>query len=418
MNQKTLLVLGAATCAAVALTAALQSSRADETRPAGTDGRLLPALEGRVNDVRQILIEGAAGAATLKATDAGWVLAEASDYPADDAKVRTLLLDLRDARRIEAKTANPDRHGRLGLVAPDAEGASSTRVTLSDGSGAPIEALLIGKQRTSRAEPNAAQLGVTPGAQYYAMPNGGPQTFLASGNLRVDARALGWVNQEFLNVDRARIAAATITHPDGEVVDAVREDMSANEMVVRNVPEGMVAKTPSGTAQLVGALQRVRFDDVRAAGSMEWPEDALTTASFTTEDGLRIDVETLQAAAEDDPSRMVTWARVRAGLVPEEPAEPVEAAGDDGSEGAAPQEGPTRAELQAEVDGILAAVDGWAYALPGWKESSLRLRMDAVAETPAEEATPAPGAEPQVPLAPTPIQLTPPPATEGSGGGI
>ena len=36
MNQKTILILGAATVGAVALTASLQSGRADDTRPAST----------------------------------------------------------------------------------------------------------------------------------------------------------------------------------------------------------------------------------------------------------------------------------------------------------------------------------------------------------------------------------------------
>ena len=156
MNQKTILILGAATVGAVALTASLQSGRADDTRPASTAAPLLPALKERVNDVRELRIESPAGPATLRAEGDGWVLAEASGYPADGSKVRTLLLDLRDARRLEAKTANPERHGRLGLTAPTDEGAVSTRVTLVDGDGGVIETVLIGKQRTSKADPGAA----------------------------------------------------------------------------------------------------------------------------------------------------------------------------------------------------------------------------------------------------------------------
>jgi len=418
VKQKTILILGAATVATVAATAALQSGRDRDSRPASIEERLMPALEARVNDVREILIEASSGSTTLQSKGSGWVLVEAAGYPADEEKVRTLLLDLRDARRIEPKTANVDRHARLGLVAPDSEGATSVRVTLNDESGAPVDTLLIGKQRTSRAEPAAAQMGVTPDAQYYTLPGEGSQTFLAAGSLGVESRALGWLNQEFLNVDRSRIAAATITHPDGEEIVAVREDMGQNEMVVQNIPDGMVPRTPAGTAQLLGALQRLRFDDVRKADSMDWPEETIVSAVFSTEGGLRVSVESVKVPAPDNPETMVTWARVSFALEAEEPGgSPVT-----GEEAAAPpeSEGPSREELLAEVAELRAATEGWAYALPTWKETSFRLRPEGVME-PAPEPEPEPevvdapsGEANGAGLDPAPLKMTPPP----EGGGI
>jgi len=427
VNQKTILVLGAATIAAVVATVTLQSSRDQDTRPASTDARLLPALGDRVNEVREISIDAGAGSATLRAEGSGWVLAEAADYPADGEKVRTFLLDLRDARRLEPKTASADRHARLGLVEPGAEGATSVRVTLRDEGGATVDTVLIGKQRTSRAEPAAAQLGVTPPTQFYTLPGEGTQTFLATGQLRVDSRPLGWVNQEFLNIDRARIASARFTHPDGEEVTALRGDMGQDEMLVQDLPEGMVAKTPSGTAQLVGALQRLRFDDVRRADGLEWPVEIISTATFTTEGGLEVSVETMKvpAAAEPaagDPEALVTWSRLSFALAPEEPAP---SAGETEDETGAAAGGFSREELEAELEELKAATDGWAYALPTWKETSLRLRPEGVME-PAPEPAPAPDLEGAAddsgagsPAAgvgePVPLKIAPPPE---SGGGI
>lgn len=414
MKQKTLLTLGAATVVALAATAKLQSGRDGAAQPASTEAALLPALSERVNEVREIRIQSASGPTTLRSSEEGWVLVEAAGYPANEEKVRTFLLGLRDARRIEAKTANPERHARLGLVAPDSEGAVSVRVTLTDAQGAPIETVLVGKQRTSRAEPAAAQMGVTPDAQYYTLPGAGPQSFLAAGDLGVDSRAMGWLNQEFLNIDRSRIQSATITHPDGQRVVAVREAMDQNEMVVQDLPEGMVPKTPSGTAQLVGALQRLRFDDVREAAALEWPAEILTSATFGAEDGLQVTVETMKVAAEDDPEKMVTWARLAFELAPDVAS----ATGDEDDATA------SRAEREAELSALKAATNGWAYALPTWKENAFRLRLEAVmeaapeaileAENPVEEPVAQPpggdlGANP----APLPIE---PPAAPGGGG--
>ena len=425
MNQKTLLTLGVATLAAVAATVALQAGRDNETRPGSTEARLLPALEQRVNDVREIRIVAPRGTATLRAVDAGWTLTEAAEYPADGEKVRGLLLDLRNARRREAKTANPERHARLGLVDPTGEGASSVRVTLCDADGAPIETLLVGKQRTSRAEPAAAQMGVTPGAQYYALPGEGPQTFLASGNLGVDGRTLGWLNQEFINIDRSRIAAATITHPDGQRLTAVREDMEQSEMVVQDLPEGMVPKSPSGTAQLVGALQRVRFDDVRRADSLEWPAETLTTAMFTTEGGLQVSVDTVQVPAPEGSDETVTWARLAFAVQPETEGAAEEDAAEEGDTDSPPSDDrPSRDALQAEVAALEAATAGWAYAVPAWKENSFRLRMEAVTEPapqpepdpePQLEVQPDPGSAPTPDTAPVsiPLEQAPP---DSSGG--
>ena len=416
MNQKTILALGLATVAAVVATVALQSGRDRDTRPASTDGRLLPALGDRVNEVREIRIDAAGGSATLRADGAGWLLAEAADYPADGEKVRTFLLDLRDARRLEPKTASPARHARLGLVEPDAEGATSVRVTFRDEQGAAVDTVLIGKQRTSRAEPAAAQLGVTPETQFYTLPGEGPQTFLAAGRLQVDSRPLGWLNQEFLNIDRSRIASATITHPDGEEVLAVREDMAQNEMVVQGIPDGMVAKSPSGTAQLVGALQRLRFDDVREANSLDWPEETISRAAFTTEGGLKVSVETMKVPDPEDPETMVTWSRVSFALEPEDlDASPV--TGEDAT-GAPEAEGRSREELEAELAELRAATEGWAYALPTWKETSFRLRPEGVMEPapqPATEPATEPAAEPAAEPAPEEGGV---PSGEAAGGVI
>ena len=169
MNPKTIKTLGIATIVTAVGAVAFNALRARGTAASATDARLIPSLEDRVNDVRTIVIDGQDGTLTLNGSAAGWTLAERGGYAANADKARDFLLALRAARRLEEKTSDPEKLGRLGLESPDAEGSQSKRVTLKDEGGATIATLLVGNHRIGKGGATQLPGGARPDEQYYVL---------------------------------------------------------------------------------------------------------------------------------------------------------------------------------------------------------------------------------------------------------
>lgn len=403
MKQSTIKFLAGATVVVAIGAIAASKLRDSETAATLADEPVLPVLQERVNDVASVVIESKDESITLARGSDGWTLAEKDDYEANATKVRELILAMREARIVEEKTANKERFDKLGLEAPDAEDSTSKRVTLKDEKGETIAALLIGNQRFAKGgaapTPNP---NVKPGELYYLHPAGDGPALLGTGELRVDARAVGWIEQQFLDISRDRIQAARVTHPDGTKVEAARADMEAAQLEPLNVPDGQQAKEPSGTRPFLDALARLRFDDVKKADQLDWDSADITVAEFFTEHGLMAKVETLEIPNEDAkldeegkplPGQSKVWARFDFAMatedqkpsLPEEPeAEPepeAQNAPEEETDATTPEEeSPTEAEQAKELAELKSKTSGWAYAIPSWKTSAFRLKPDAVFE--------------------------------------
>lgn len=399
MNPNTLKVLAVATAIVAAGAVAASKMRGSENAAASTGELVLSVLQERVNDVHSILIESKDGPVTLEHGAAGWSLAEKDGYGADSAKVRALVLGLREARILEQKTANQKRFGKLGLDAPSGT-SSSKRVTLSDEKGAEIATLLIGHQRTS---PGGAPQGssVRPDDQFYVHVGGEAPAVLAAGALRIDASPSSWMDQQLINIGRDRIRAARVTHPNGSVVAAAREEMDATELEALDIPDGMQPKGMNGTRPFLDALANLRFDDVQKEDGIDWSAAESTTAEFFTEHGLRATVETVEVPQGDTaldaegqplPGEATVWARFRfeeapegvrpMGTAPEAPEAPeaTEEAADDGAPAGSPGDAPSAVDQAKELADLQAKTHGWAFALPTWKLAGFRLDFDAVFE--------------------------------------
>ncbi len=444
MKQSTVRFLGIATVLVAVGAVVAGQFRASGTRASGTDEPLLPVLEERVNDVASVAIETQDGPITLTRDGERWTLAEKAGYAANDSKVRELILALRSATLVEEKTSNVERFDKLGLEAPDAEGSSSKRVTLKDAKGVVIASALIGDRRFGKGGFNQSPGAVRPEDQYYVVPKEGGPAFLAAGKLQVEARQVGWVEQQFFDLARDRIRAARVTQPDGGVLEVARADMEADELDVLTIPAGKEPKTPSGTRPFLDALARMRFDDVKKVDALDWTK--VTKAEFFTEHGIRVTVESVQVPKDGAPAgaeaaaavpQMTTWARFTVDVAPEaapvipavpdvpevtvseEPAEDGSTEPDDGDTEEPAPAAPSVAELQREARELGESLQGWAYALPSWKTTALRMPIDTL----VQDIPPPPEPEPEPEQAPdqqAPVDAPLEEAASGSetGGGL
>src|SRR5436190_10981665 len=197
MNQKMLVRL--VVVALVALVGALWlgSRRGPNTEIEGHKA-LVPGLKDALNDVSAIRIAGAElkPIATIEKGDKGWKVAERGGYPADSAKVREFLLKLADGELIEAKTANPELHKKLGVEDPAQKGATSVQVELVGGKAA--GKLVIGRFNG---------LG---GDGTFVRPAADKQAWLAKGNLTVDKQPSDWLRKELVDIPSSRIQTVEI----------------------------------------------------------------------------------------------------------------------------------------------------------------------------------------------------------------
>src|SRR6202022_767452 len=98
---------------------------------------LLPALPNDLNAIAAVTVRKGSAMPTLTLHKAGqrWSVAERADYPADVSKLRQLLVSLRDARIVEAKTVDPARFPQIGGEGPGDAGAGGAEVAVLTAGG-------------------------------------------------------------------------------------------------------------------------------------------------------------------------------------------------------------------------------------------------------------------------------------------
>jgi hypothetical protein len=130
MKQKQILGLGIAAVVLMGLAVYLSDARKPAVE-APLAGPLAPGLEARINDISEVRVQVAGGEViTLKREDSAWVVVEKQGFRADVVKLRELLLNIAQARRIEPKTALESSYPVLGVEDVDKEGASNVLISI------------------------------------------------------------------------------------------------------------------------------------------------------------------------------------------------------------------------------------------------------------------------------------------------
>lgn len=167
---------------------------------------ILPGLQTALNNVDELEIAGANNKvlSTITKSDAGWVLKQRNDYPADISKVRTALLNLAEAKIIEEKTSNPDLYSKLGVEDVSSNEAQSIKATLHyDGKS---DALLVGK----------------PGPQMnksrYVRPANSETSWLIDRKIDLKHEPDYWLNKDICSVEPSDVAAVEIKILEDEAV--------------------------------------------------------------------------------------------------------------------------------------------------------------------------------------------------------
>lgn len=201
---------------------------------------LLPALAGQAGQVQGLVIRhGELPAIRIERRNGDWVVPAKAGHPAAAGEVNRLLRALAEARKIEAKTANPDNHARLGL-AERGEGAA-IRLSLQRIGDPPLE-LLIGQ---------ASQQG----GQLVRLA-GEDQVWLIDQSLQLVDHELAWLDRRISVIPFSKVRELALRHADGERLDIGRDSPEQYDLALRQLPAGRSVHQPlvNGMALLFASL--------------------------------------------------------------------------------------------------------------------------------------------------------------------
>ena len=386
INQKNLIGLGVATVAVVAIALAVNHSRKPVSEFSAAAGPLVADLGERLNDVSRMVVTTAnkQTAVTLERKGESWLVAERGGYPADLGKLREYLLKLADARLVEKKTANRERHADLGLS--DISDAQAKGIAVSlDGLAQPVS-FITGIYN--------AQGGGT-----YVRRSDEAQTWLATGNLIPDREAASWLHKDLADIPSDRIASVTITHADGKVLRVFKDKADDAHFTIADLPRGREPSSEFAANGLASTLAELRLEDVAPTSDVPIADKA-THVHYATFDGVIVDASVWQVgdkhyvsfAASEDGERAARHvdaelARIAVGKAAETEAGAAEgdaeagkSADDKVAAGDAATAVDTReqglAAIQAEVDKLNAGFKGWSFILPSYKLGNIDKTME------------------------------------------
>lgn len=333
MSKKSLIWLAGGLVVLITLAVVGQRQTTGPTGVAQADDEFLPGLMDVLDEVTSIEIVGAGNntVTTLDRGDDGWTVRERDGYSADLTKVRHTLLSLAEARVLEAKTANPELHDRLGVEDVQADDAGGVAVTVHG----PTETTTI-------------VVGDAAGDyRRYVRRAGENQSYMINRDPEIGETAADWLDTTVIDLASGRVREITITHPDGEIVRAAKASADETNFTVEGIPEGRSLLYDSVANAIAGALQNLTLEDVERAMDAGAEQ---TVTELVTFDGLRLTVTGLE---RDD----TTWISITAATATaSQEADPAEAA--------------------AEAQTLNERLSGWRYRIASYKFQQLTRRMD------------------------------------------
>jgi len=422
MNAKTLIGLGVATAALFAAAIVVNNQKQGAHSPTREAGRkLFPELAKNVNAVAALDVTSKDGVIKLAKSGERWGVADKGGYPVDFDKVKQIVVAVSEFEILTELSKNPANYKKLGVLAPDAEGSESKRLTLKDASGAVLADVLIGTTKNSQGFGGKPSL--------FVRSANSEQPYEVSGSVNLFGDASTWMKREIAKLEANRVKSVVIAHPDGGRLAIAKAAAEETNYTVEDLPAGAELMWAGAANGIAGALQYLSLEDVKPAAEMTLENP--TVAEFTTFDGMRVTVRTTEADGK-------TWMSVAASFdesLRAELAGPTPAP--EATEGEAPPTTPSTLksveDVRKEVDELNAQLSKWVYAVPGYNGSNFRKRMSDLLKKDEAAAGATDGAlldglglddatldaggaqAPVVPPATAPTQPSTPP-TDGGGG--
>jgi hypothetical protein len=376
MNSRKLFILSLVALGALVTGVWIASERSSSTLDEYSP--LYPDLKKSLNDAKAVRVFKAGDelAVELSRENDAWRVQQREGYPADDAKLRALLLGIADAELREEKTSNPEQYANLGVEDVSDPEASGLRIEVNGVE--PAVNLIVGKRG--------------PGAQsHYVRRAGDAQSWLIDTDLDTSSAPQDWLRKSILDVSADRIQSANITTKGAKAYTAAKQSRADADFAIDGIPKGKALNSPAAANGVATALAGLTLSDVRPASAFDTKPEA--QATYRTFDGLVIEADGWR---QDDKHFVALKASYDESL-----AEQFKVASADAQESAegntksqsggnqSPEtrdsetqptpeaaattetEGPTKPNVGEEATSLNAKVEGWVYEVPAYKYEAL-----------------------------------------------
>ncbi|HUD97545.1 MAG TPA: hypothetical protein VMO24_08375, partial [Woeseiaceae bacterium] len=215
------------------------------------------------------------------------------------------------------------------------------------------------------------------------------QSWLIDQNPVVPQETSDWLVQEIIDLDASRVRSVVIRHSDGESIALRKDSAESAGFEVDGIPSGRELSYPTVANSIAGALDNLTLEDVRASPATGL--SATTTTTFTTFDGLQVEV--VSGTVDEQP-----WLSINASVAdipstvdrePVDEASEAAGSGDDAESEAAPQppqsNGPERADPAAQAQEINDRTGRWIYSIAEYKADQLSRRWDDILKAESED---------------------------------
>lgn len=417
MNQKKLGLLAVAVIALLGLFITTRSSYDSSKSPQAKE------LFGDLNPQKIYRIKIGQGEKVIDLELRGdkWTVPSKAGYPADESKVRALLVKLLDLSVSQEVTNNPARFESLG-VGDDLKKSGKSEVSFLDSTGGIISGVLLGEQRKRGS--TSPETAVAAGQ--YVRRTDQNDVYLVPQPLTFDSAVSSWLNLDIVNVLASRligVAESGLENGAEKVLYELEEvtDSTANprEFVLKGQDQPAKALDSSVIAQIRAGIENFRALDVFPADDAAVQGLSFDRRTiFKVNNGLEYQVSTaekdgktfakisvvfnaatahaLTEAAEKKAAAEKAAAQASSSAAPEASpaASPVPSPTASSSSGeAAPKDQMASAE---EANKLNAEFSKWVYELAAFNSKKYRTTRDQLFKKPDEKPA-APARDPSKP---------------------
>lgn len=204
-----------------------------------------------------------------------WVVPAKADYPAAPQPLAELLRSLREARIVEAKTANPQWHARLGLAEQGEAGEQALRVTLQF-EDHPALNLRLGKP----SQQGGGQL---------VRRAGEDQVWLIDQTLQLPTRELEWLDRRVTDIPFLSIARLEVRHADGETLTLTRADAKQYNLAVEELRKNQKLSFEGAANGVATLFSNLQFADAAPLAQVAFKQAPMLRLSLSGFDGQKLE---------------------------------------------------------------------------------------------------------------------------------
>ncbi|HEY4345223.1 MAG TPA: DUF4340 domain-containing protein [Parvibaculum sp.] len=346
---RNLVLLAILTVVAIVASIVAVSVQEHGVRTQFTPVQMYPGLETKLDQVSKVtytLARGMRASETvtlIRGADRKWTVAERKGYPARQDFVQKVLIGVSELVLYEPRTARPEWHRNLGLLAPEDLG-SATRVEFFDKDGKKVVSMLAGKVPEQTVDARGEGM-------IYVRRDGENQSWLARGRFPLVQSAQDWLDQTFLDVSRDEIKRVTLWAGSDHPVVMSRASKDENDFTLQGIPKGRTTRGAPIVNGAATAIVDLTFDDTAPVDTMNFP-DTSPKAVFETFDGVKLTLTMTGGGG-------ALWAKVEAVADP-----------------ALVAPGTDMKAAEAKAAAITARTATWAYKLPQTAGGQLTQSMD------------------------------------------